>query len=103
LTVYGDREMAVIREITKKFEEVQKGTVSHLMDYYTQNGLPKGELVLVIAGADESQNTTAIDWVKLIQTVRPKYSVKEAATLLSKKTGLSKKEIYQRILENEKK
>ena len=103
LSVYGNREMAVVREITKKFEEVRKESVQSLIDYYTQNGEPKGELVLVIDGTTETPQTQPIDWPRLIKTVRPKYPVKQAAELLSEKTGVGKKEIYQIIINNEKK
>ena len=102
LAVYGNREMAVVREITKKFEETKKDKVEQLIAYYKQNGEPKGELVLVIEGASEAISGE-LDWTSLIQTVRPAYSVKEAAEYLASQTGHSKKEVYQRILEYEKK
>ena len=95
--VYGNRLMAVVREITKKFEQTKKDTVQNLINYYTQNGQPKGELVLVIEGATKStQNTDNL--IDLIPSVRPKYSVKEASQILAQQTGLSKKQIYQAIL-----
>lgn len=103
LAVYGNREMAVVREITKKFEEVRKDTVEKLIHFYTQNGSPKGELVLVIDGAQEKSIPQKINWPQLIRTVRPKYPVKKAAELLAEKIGLSKKEIYQTIIDYEKK
>ena len=97
--IYGNREIAVIREITKKFEEIQKGTVAHLLTHYTQSGPPKGELVLVIDGAPEAPivHPQPEDWPKWIQTVRPQYSTKKAAEILSLQTGCPKKEIYQII------
>ncbi len=104
LEVYGNREMAVVREITKKFEETKKETVENLIAYYTLNGEPKGELVLVIAGANETpQSAQTIDWPSLIKTVRPQYPVKKAAEILADQTGVHKKEIYQIILSHEKK
>ena len=103
LSVYGNREMAVVREITKKFEEVKKDSVANLLAYYTQNGEPKGEIVLVIDGAPEKTAAPPQNWAKLISTVRPKYPVKRAAELLADKTGCSKKEIYQIIIHHEKK
>ena len=66
--VYGNREMAVVREITKKFEETKKDTVNNLITYYTQNGEPKGEIVLVINGASESSMSQEIDWPSLIKS-----------------------------------
>ena len=103
LAVYGNREMAVVREITKKFEEVKKDSVANLLAYYTQNGEPKGEIVLVIEGAPAKTDATPTNWVTLIQSVRPKYPVKQASEILAAQTGFSKKEIYQRIIQYEKK
>lgn len=104
LAVYGNRDMAVVREITKKFEEVKKDSVANLLAYYTQNGEPKGEIVLVIDGAPEKvSSSTPQDWNKLIQSVRPKYPVKKAAEILAEQTGHPKKEIYQLIIKHEKK
>ena len=94
LSIYGNRKMAVVREITKKFEETRQDFVENLITYYKDNGDPKGELVLVIDGAPE-QNSIDQDWNKLIAQVRPKYSPKQAATLLAEKTGISKKQAYQ--------
>ena len=101
LSVYGDRKMAVVREITKKFEETRSGSVSDLITFYTQNGEPKGELVLVIEGATQPALFTG-DIDALIPTVRPKYPVKKAAEILAEQTGLNKKELYQKILDYEK-
>ena len=50
----GDREAACVREITKKFEEVKKGNMSELIEYYNVNE-PKGEFVIVIGGADAQE------------------------------------------------
>ena len=46
----GDRQAVVARELTKKFEEARRGTVSELARYYEETP-PRGEVVLVIAGA----------------------------------------------------
>lgn len=45
----ADREAAVCREISKMFEEIKKGTLSELAEYFEQNK-PKGEIVIVIEG-----------------------------------------------------
>lgn len=49
LEVLGDRRIAVVHELTKKFESVNRGEVSKLIDYYSSN-TPKGEFVVVIEG-----------------------------------------------------
>ena len=46
----GDRPVAVARELTKQFEEVRRGTVAELAAYYDATP-PRGEVVLVLAGA----------------------------------------------------
>lgn len=103
LDVYGNREMAVVREITKKFEETKKDLVANLIAYYTLNGEPKGEIVLIIDGFTPPQPEQSVDWPKLIATVRPVYPVKKAAQMLADQTGHNKKEIYQIIIDYEKK
>jgi len=46
---FGDRQVAVGREITKKFEEFVRGTCSEVLEYYEQHPV-KGEFVIVVAG-----------------------------------------------------
>ncbi len=103
LTIYGNREMAVVREITKKYEETKRDRVENLISYYAENGAPKGELVLVIGEAEEKEIAPeTLDWPALFASVRPKYPVKKAAEELAEKTGINKKEIYQMIIAYEK-
>lgn len=50
--VFGaDRPAAVARELTKKFEEVRRGTLVELAHFYEEEGTTRGEFVLVVAGA----------------------------------------------------
>jgi 16S rRNA (cytidine1402-2'-O)-methyltransferase len=50
----ADRATVVARELTKHYEETRRGTVSELAAYYT-DASPRGEIVIVIAGADPGQ------------------------------------------------
>lgn len=50
LEVLGDRRTAVVHELTKKFESVQRGKISELVNYYSTNAV-KGEFVVVIEGS----------------------------------------------------
>lgn len=52
LGVYGDRRAALANDLTKRFEAVQRGTLSELLAA-VQRDKPRGEYVLVIAGAGE--------------------------------------------------
>lgn len=53
LKTLGDREIAIVRELTKKFETIRRGKISKLIEHYSHN-LPKGEFVVVIKGNNES-------------------------------------------------
>jgi 16S rRNA (cytidine1402-2'-O)-methyltransferase len=48
-----DRQVSVSRELTKLFEETQRGTAKSILDYYTSRP-PKGEIVIVIAGKSKA-------------------------------------------------
>ena len=100
LTVCGNRKVAVVREIKKKFEETLVNYVQNLIDYYTENGSPKGELVLVIDRADtQTTDLTPEQLDALILKTVQTSSAKETAELIAGLTGLSKKQIYKRVVE----
>ena len=50
----GDRNIAVCREISKKFEEIQRGTVSDVLAYFSTHSI-KGEFVIVMEGKIDSE------------------------------------------------
>ncbi|MCK4859043.1 MAG: 16S rRNA (cytidine(1402)-2'-O)-methyltransferase [Candidatus Omnitrophica bacterium] len=52
LDFLGDKELAICRELTKKFEEVKREKISELITYFENKGI-KGEFVIVIPGAGE--------------------------------------------------
>lgn len=98
LTVFGNREVAVVREITKLYEEARRGTLETLIRYYEDNGAPKGEVVLVVAPPEEEvtdSNTLDIALENALHTM----SVKDAAHYVAAQTGLPKKQVYARALE----
>ena len=95
--ILGQRQMVVARELTKKFEEVKCGTPSELEVYYTE--APKGEIVLVISGADkkEAPKTTIT-----IDDLRKNLSAKDSAYVWALVSGKSKKEAYADVLAHDK-
>ncbi len=105
LRVLGNRQMAVVREITKKFEEAKRMPVSDFIDFYAQNGAPKGELVLVIDRPHAQDDKMNEDDIKrlIIQTLQ-NASLKDTAELVAGMTGIHKKQIYKMALDiqNEK-
>ena len=95
--IFGNRPMAVVRELTKKFEEVKCGTPTDLDTYYAQS--PKGEIVLVISGAEKKENILP----KIsIADLRKNLSAKDTVYVWSLVSGKSKKEAYNEVLEYDK-
>jgi 16S rRNA (cytidine1402-2'-O)-methyltransferase len=60
LEVYGDRDAAIARELTKMFESVERGTISDLLKWAGE-AKPRGEYVIVIAGVSRVSNTAQAD------------------------------------------
>ena len=98
LEILGNREMAVVREITKKFEETKTGQVKDLISYYADKGSPKGELVLVVSRANE-ENQEIDDVETLIRKTLETCSARDTADLVAKATGIHKKEVYKKVLD----
>lgn len=98
LEILGNRFAAVVREITKKFEQTVRGTFTDLLDGYAQNGYPKGEIVIVVEPpATEKAAPVEID--ALLKQALLTMRVKDAAAFVAEQTGESKKDLYQRALD----
>lgn len=52
LEVYGDRSVVLVRELTKIYEEYQRGTISELLESIAETSL-KGECLLIVEGASQ--------------------------------------------------
>jgi 16S rRNA (cytidine1402-2'-O)-methyltransferase len=100
--ILGDRDAAVVREITKKFEEVQRGALSKLCDHYAAKGAPKGEIVIVVGqplkDAAENWDDAAIEKLLLQMMDAEGMSVKDAAGFVAAKSGRKKNDVYQAAL-----
>lgn len=99
--ILGDREAAVTRELTKKFEEVRRDSLSALFAHYEEEGAPKGEIVIVVgaaaAGSEESWTEAKVE--KLIKDMmKDGMSVKDASAFVAAKTGWKKSDVYQKAL-----
>lgn len=100
LEVLGDRHAAVVRELTKKFEESRRGLISELLSYYQENGEPKGEVVLVVARYDETKEKEQFDVAALLNQALEKYdSVRDAVDAVTAQTGLDRRKIYKQAIE----
>lgn len=86
------RQAAVLRELTKLYEEARRGTLEELAKHYA-DAEPKGEIVLVI-GPPEEKAAETDNLESRLALLLESHSVKEAAAILAEQTGLARKEIY---------
>ncbi|WP_423326940.1 16S rRNA (cytidine(1402)-2'-O)-methyltransferase [Sphingomonas sp. 4RDLI-65] len=94
----GDREAAVTREISKKFEEAVTGTLSTLAARYA-DAPPRGEIVIVVAPPGEAPPASAEDGDAALTEALTRLSTGQAASEVAKKLGLDRKALYARALE----
>ena len=95
----GARQAAVLRELTKKFEETRHGGLADLADHYQSSGPPKGEIVVVVAPPDGTAavlGQAEIDALLLAALGRG--SVKDAAREVAERTRLPRRDLYNRAL-----
>ena len=92
--VLGDRNICVVREISKKFEEK---TFSTLSAGYT--GTIKGEFVVIVDKPQKASNENSIDEdLKVLLSMG--ISKTDASKVLAKARGLKKNEVYQNAIEH---
>jgi 16S rRNA (cytidine1402-2'-O)-methyltransferase len=95
--VLGDRPAAVVRELTKMYEEVRRDNLSALAGHYRNAGEPKGEIVIVIAPPEE--RIFSDEHIEtLLQNALQNMSVKDAAAHVAEQTGMARKKVYELAL-----
>jgi len=96
-TVLGaGRRVVVARELTKLFEEVRHGTAAELGEWAA--GGVKGEIVLVVAGAEPLVASLDDGVAQVLALVAEGIRLKEAATEVAEATGLSRRDLYEGAL-----
>ncbi len=95
--VLGPRPAAVAREMTKRFEEVRRGTLAELAALYRESGPPKGEAVVVV-GPAEDEPVRAADIDAALEAALATMGVRDAAALVATATGAPRREVYARAL-----
>ena len=105
LAVWGDRQMAFGRELTKLHEEFWRGTISQAIFYLKENP-PRGEFVLVIAQAeekppDEEEIKDPLDAVK--EKIAQGVPKKEALSEVAKQFKIPKRDLYNRLIQEQEK
>lgn len=94
--VFGDRKMAVAREISKMYEECLNGTAAELIEHFNAKE-PKGEMVLMIAPAGE-KDFSELDIEDLLKQKLADMPLKSAVKEMVTEYGLNKNEIYDLAL-----
>ncbi|MDA7964084.1 16S rRNA (cytidine(1402)-2'-O)-methyltransferase [Ruegeria sp.] len=91
-----ERQGAVCRELTKKFEEIKRGTLQELADAL-QSGPVKGEIVILVDRA-HSPTVNESDVEQALERALETHSVRDAADLVSEMYNLPRRPIYQKAL-----
>lgn len=101
LEAFGDRSVSVCRELTKLHEEMRKTTLSEAVAYYEANA-PRGEFVLVIAGAAPEAQDAQPDLEAVLTIARERIANGERAAdvckSLAAETGYPKRVLYQAVV-----
>jgi len=96
--VWGERDVAVMRELTKFHEETQRGTLAGLSDFYAARETPKGEITIAVAGAARASDDDE-QLAPLLSRAMKYMPLREAVDLISGASGKSRTKIYARALE----
>ena len=95
LSILGDRNVCLAREITKKYEEFIRGKISELL---TLDEVLKGEIVLIVEGAgeDKKPDVTLYQIKEMIENcIASGMSASMAIKTVSQETGIAKNEVYR--------
>lgn len=98
LAVYGDRQIVLTRELTKLYEEYQRGNISEILTYIAENPL-KGECLLLVSGYNHQEKEQQVSEVELKHLVealvkegmKPNQAIKKVA----KENDFNRQELYQ--------
>lgn len=95
-SVYGDRQVVLVRELTKLFEEYLRGKISEILEYLSENQI-KGECLIIVEGYQDIEENSlslddAIDLVHnlVANQIKPNQAIKEVA----KKYHFNRQELY---------
>jgi 16S rRNA (cytidine1402-2'-O)-methyltransferase len=97
--IFGPRPAALARELTKKFEELRRGSLPVLAAACMQTP-PRGEVTLLIGPPDaDADAPSEADLDALLTEALRSQTVREAAAGVAEATGLPRKQVYQKALE----
>src|SRR5207245_325578 len=96
----GDREAALARELTKRYEEILRGSLSELRERVARRASLRGEVTVLVAGAPEAE--PARDVASIDEELRAGRAagrgLRELAAEIARRTGMPRREVYRRGL-----
>ncbi|HEU4964181.1 MAG TPA: 16S rRNA (cytidine(1402)-2'-O)-methyltransferase [Bacilli bacterium] len=107
LESFGDRQLSIGRELTKRYEQFSRGKISECMQWFNQEK-PRGEFVLIVEGATGKMENPHVEkpwWEdvelsthveKVIESGIPK---KDAIKQVAKERGMQKREVYNAVID----
>ena len=97
--IYGNRYCVIARELTKLHETLYRGMLADLAKQFEGATILKGELVLVVDGADKQASQVSIEKInELLRARMHKMSLRDAVEEVEDLSGLPRKQIYQLAL-----
>lgn len=102
--VFGNRDIAILREMTKKFEEVLRMTVDEAIAHYSEKE-PKGEYVLTVSGAFEENNENEFLNLSIEEHVAYYINLgldkKDAVKKCAEDRDMPKRDIYNAVMKKD--
>jgi 16S rRNA (cytidine1402-2'-O)-methyltransferase len=97
--ILGNRQVVIGRELTKLYEEIWRGTASDAAEYFSQ-GKVRGEITVVIAGAEQAEQLWDEAKVKaaVLTAIKQGASRKDAAAQIAHQSGWRKRDVYNLTL-----
>ena len=97
--ILGNRQISVIREISKIYEEILLSTLEESIVHFTEKA-PRGEFVLVVEGCvvEREEITLEIAIKKAKAKIGEGYRTKDASKIIAIETGVKQSEIYQGLI-----
>jgi 16S rRNA (cytidine1402-2'-O)-methyltransferase len=96
--ILGERDAAVARELTKRFEEVRRGRLGALAEHYRAVAVPRGEAVVVVGPPGPAAPTGAAEIDDRLRALLALHSVRDAVARLAADTGIARRLLYERAL-----
>lgn len=101
LSVYGDRQVVLVRELTKLYEEYQRGKITELLSYLEEHPL-KGECLLIVSGYAEEYATSTLEedlnYLEKVQMlINDGIKTNQAIKAIAKEYSLNRQELYQQF------